>query len=202
MTTSLRYMALLLICLFTPAAVIAEATPINDMQSTVNSLVEVVEMYPGDDNLTTRRAELRKIIAPKFDFNEMAKRSLGAQWLKIDEQQQAQFVSVFSELLAKTYLARIENVERNMVTVDSEKISESTSSKLSKALVKTTVSYKGDQFPIDYKLFRREQQTWKVYDVVIENIGLVSNYRNEFAGIIRRHNFDGLIERLQKKIAS
>ena len=69
-----------------------------------------------------------------------------------------------------------------------------------KALVKTIVNYKGDTFPLDYRMLNRDG-SWKVYDVVIENIGLVSNYRNEFAGIIRKKKFSGLMEMLKKKVS-
>jgi phospholipid transport system substrate-binding protein len=80
-----------------------------------------------------------------------------------------------------------------MVKVESENIESS------KAVVKTVVLSKGDTFPIDYKLMLENGQ-WRVYDVVIENIGLVANYRNEFSGIIRKDKFPGLMERLRKKV--
>jgi phospholipid transport system substrate-binding protein len=66
--------------------------------------------------------------------------------------------------------------------------------------VKSTVEYKGDTFPIDYKLLYSEGSGWQVYDVIIENIGLVANYRSEFAGVIRKEKFKGLLERLRDKI--
>jgi phospholipid transport system substrate-binding protein len=68
-----------------------------------------------------------------------------------------------------------------------------------RAIVKTTVTSKGDTFPIDYKL-SLSNNVWQVYDVVIENIGLVANYRNEFSGVIRKEKFDGLMTKLRKKI--
>jgi phospholipid transport system substrate-binding protein len=101
---------------------------------------------------------------------------------------------VFSELLARTYLSKIETVKPGMVKVDGENVDSN------KAVVKTIVTSKGDNFPIDYKLMFTDGR-WQVYDVVIENIGLVANYRNEFAGIIRKDTFAGLMERLRQKIA-
>jgi phospholipid transport system substrate-binding protein len=169
------------------------------MTKTVDMLVETVEAYPGDDETAQRRVELRKIIEPKFDFNEMAKRSLGSNWNKLSDDEKSEFVSVFSELLARTYLSRIENVRKNMVTVDSEDVVDRASG-LSLAKVKTRVTYKGDEFPIDYKLFRKSDAGWKVYDVIIENIGLVVNYRNEFAGIMRKEKFSGLMKKLKQKV--
>ena len=177
----------------TPAfAEATEVSPRGEIESTINQLVEIVEKYPGDNNKNARRSKLRDVIAPGFDFEEMSKRSLGTHWKNITETQQSEFVEVFSDLLASTYLARVEHIEKNMVTIDSEKIV------APKALVKTSVTHKGDVFPIHYKLINRGG-AWKVYDVIIENIGLVANYRNEFAGIIRKEKFAGLITKLKNK---
>lgn len=171
----------------------AVVPPRQEVQSTVDDIVQAVAAYPGEDKAHERRSKLRSIIEPKFDFQEMAKRSLGAKWNDISSEQQDEFVRVFSDLLAKTYLNRIENVRSNMVKVDSELVRDS------QAIVKTTVTDKGSTFPIDYKLLKKET-AWRVYDVVIENIGLVANYRNEFSGIIRKEKFEGLLQRLKDKM--
>ncbi|MCB0352399.1 MAG: ABC transporter substrate-binding protein [Bdellovibrionales bacterium] len=168
------------------------ASPQLQMTQTIDELVRIVEANRGDEKTQERRQKMRAVITPHFDFDEMSKRSLGAKWKEINSQQRTEFVNLFSELLATTYLKRIENVENGMVDVKSEKI------QAPRALVKTTVNYKGDIFPIDYKLLKGDS-TWKVYDVIIENIGLVANYRNEFAGIIRKDGFEGFLDRLRKK---
>jgi phospholipid transport system substrate-binding protein len=171
---------------------VAQDTAIAEVKDTIDKLVKVVETFPGDDHIKERRDKMREIITPKFDFQEMSKRSLGAHWPEITPEQQKDFVSVFSDLLARTYLARIENIRANTVKIDTESVN------YPNAIVKTTVTHKGDTFPIDYKLLN-ESSKWRVYDVVIENIGLVANYRNEFAGIIRKEQFDGLMKRLREK---
>lgn len=171
----------------------SDITPFEEVKATIDLLVQAVGEFPGTENLQARRAKLRKIIEPRFDFREMAKRSLGTNWNQITTQEQEEFVAVFSDLLATTYLKRIENIRAETVKIESEKLSMPTS------MVKTMVTHKGDKFPIDYKLVKRD--SWKVYDVVIENIGLVANYRNEFAGIIRKEQFPGLMRRLRNKAA-
>ena len=125
----------------------------------------------------------------------MAKRSLGPEWSKITPEQQADFVKVFSDLLAKTYMNRVEKVTRDMVKVENENLD------FPKSVVKSKVTANGSIFPLDYRL-QNVNGTWKVYDVIIENIGLVANYRNEFAGIIRSSGFEGLMDGLRKKTAS
>jgi phospholipid transport system substrate-binding protein len=165
---------------------------IDEVRQTIDEVVKVAVSQKGASNKVSRRASLREIISSRFDFPEMSKRSLGAAWLKMSKAQQDEFVEVFSSLLARTYLERVETVEEKMVTIDSEKVS------FPKALVKTSVHRDSDVFPLDYRLHYKDG-AWKVYDVIIENIGLVSNYRNEFSGIIRKDGIDGLIKRLKEK---
>jgi phospholipid transport system substrate-binding protein len=171
----------------------AETSPKADMQQTIDQIIKIATALPGDEKKTERRQKLRELINPKFNFAEMSKRSLGSNWNDLTPQEQADFTSVFSELLARTYLSKIETVKPGMVTVESEQV------EAPRAVVKTTVISKGDTFPIDYKLMLYGT-SWQVYDVVIENIGLVANYRNEFSGIIRKEKFTGLMERLRKKV--
>jgi phospholipid transport system substrate-binding protein len=168
-------------------------SPKADMQKTIDQIISIATAYPGDAQQTVRRSKLRELINPKFNFAEMSKRSLGPNWNDITPEEQEEFTKVFSELLARTYLSKIETVKPGMVKVESEQVESP------RAIVKTTVVSKGDTFPIDYKL-SLHNNTWQVYDVVIENIGLVANYRNEFSGIIRKEKFSGLMDRLHKKV--
>lgn len=169
------------------------SSPRQDIENTINSIISIVEASPADSQKGERRGKLRELINPRFNFAEMARRSLGSNWNEITPEQQKEFTDVFSELLARTYLSKIETVKPGMVKVESENID------MPKAVVKTTVESKGDTFPIDYKVMFVDGR-WQVYDVVIENIGLVANYRNEFSGIIRKDKFTGLMERLRQKV--
>lgn len=181
-------------------AEVALPSPRDALKVTIDQLVDTVERLRGKDRAVERRYALREVINPKFDFAEMSVRSLGPLWKELRPEQQSEFTKVFSELLARTYLGRIETIERGMVTIESDKISPATSGE-ARALVRTLVTQKGDKFPILYKVVFRNNQ-WQVYDVVIENVGLVANYRNEFSGIIRREGFSGLMERLRTKVAN
>jgi phospholipid transport system substrate-binding protein len=166
---------------------------------TVDGIIKIVSEYPETSRAGVRRDKLFELIEPHFDFKEMSRRSLGSHWNSITEPQKVEFVSVFSDLLAKTYLSYLETVKPGMVAVLSEEIKPSASiGSYGVAVVKTDVKHKGEVFPIHYKLVERSNG-WKVYDIVIENIGLVSNYRSEFAGVLRKDGFDGLIDRLRKK---
>jgi phospholipid transport system substrate-binding protein len=168
-------------------------SPKAEIQKTLDSIIATVQANPGDAAKPARREKLREIINPKFDFDEMSRRSLGSNWNEITPAEQKDFTTVFSELLARTYLSKIETVKPGMVKVESEQVEGP------KAVVKTVVLSQGDTFPIDYKMMYRDNG-WRVYDVVIENIGLVANYRNEFSGIIRKDKFSGLMEKLRAKV--
>jgi phospholipid transport system substrate-binding protein len=125
----------------------------------------------------------------------MAKSSLGANWSKATPQEQSEFVELFTELLAQSYLKKIrENIEVSEITFQEPVARDAT------VVVKSTVSSKGDEFPIDYRM-RLTEGRWRVYDVVVENVGLISNYRNEFTTIVRKEQMSGLLLRLREKLA-
>ena len=186
-------------------AIAREEKPKVAVENTIDSLVKIVsasdpETISGDEKKSQRKA-MREILDPRFDFSEMARRSLGAHWKGLEATEKKEFVNVFSSLLAHTYLNRIEKIKPGMVTVDSESVRVPKSGKgFTTAVVKTTVNSSGELFPINYKLVKRTTG-WRVYDVIIENIGLISNYRNEFAGIIRKKSFSGLLESLKTKVS-
>ncbi|NMC64143.1 MAG: ABC transporter substrate-binding protein [SAR324 cluster bacterium] len=174
---------------------VISSSPLTEIKNTIDDILKVIEKYPGKENTSERRAKLRELINPRFNFREMSQRCLGPAWNEISVDEREDFVNVFSNLLARTYLSKIETVKPGMVQINSETI------EASKALVRTTVKNNSDTFPIDYKLLNEDGQ-WRVYDVIIENIGLVSNYRNEFAGIIRKEKFEGLMVKLREKSAT
>jgi phospholipid transport system substrate-binding protein len=192
----LTFTLFLLNALFINVSCIAEAKELID--TTLEKIVSAVEKYPGEGEKERRRTELFTVIKPHFDFPEMAKRCLGAQWSKATKEEQSEFVTVFSQLLARTYLSKIELAKRNMVKVMREESFPPTSVGVKRASVHTLVTYKGEEFPIDYKLYNAGKG-WQVYDVIVENIGLVANYRTEFAGVIRNKGLSGLIADLNKR---
>jgi phospholipid transport system substrate-binding protein len=123
----------------------------------------------------------------------MSRRSLGPNWKKGTPEQRKEFVSVFSELLAKTYLKRIRN---NALTSEVKILSSDVDE--NKALVRTVAISDGDDITVDYRM-RMRNNKWTIYDIIIANVGLVSNYRSEFSGIVSNEGFAGLISRLREK---
>ena len=178
-----------------PAAAANAQSALPIIQKTVDQVVQVAQTMAGKDHTKERRAQLREIINPHFDFDKMAQLCLGSNWTDLTPEQQKEFTDTFAELLARTYLGKIETVKPGMVKIDSEQLD------YPRSMVRTLITSKGDVFPLEYRLYNKDGK-WLVYDVVIENIGLVANYRNEFAGIIRKEHFDGLMTRLKEKNAA
>ena len=141
-----------------------------------------------------RRTELRKTIFPRFDFEEMAKRSLGAEWRRRTPAEQKEFVRLFTELLKDSYVDSIESYRGNKVTYRRE------SQDGAYANVGTQIiDAQGEEFAIDYRL-NLDGSEWKVYDVIIENISIVNNYRSQFQRILSRSSFAELLQKISDKV--
>ncbi|HEY2990157.1 MAG TPA: ABC transporter substrate-binding protein [Candidatus Binatia bacterium] len=136
---------------------------------------------------------LRPVVYPLFDFEEMAKRSLGPHWRKLDPQRQKEFVALFTELLEKTYANSIDLYDGQKVVYTGESVDQDF------AEVETKIiSKKGQAFSVVYKLHRVDGK-WKVYDVVAEGISVVNNYRSQFNRVIVNSSFDELMRRMKER---
>jgi phospholipid transport system substrate-binding protein len=170
----------------------------NDAKTTiteaVNKVKSEVTTHGGKISPEELDKKLRAIIEPAFDFQEMSRRCLGVNWNKATPDERKEFTDLFSTLLARNYLKQIrENAK------DSEFKIISSSEEGRRSLVQTIVKTPKEEIKIDYRLYSKDKE-WKVYDVIIENIGLVSNYRSEFAGIIKHSKVSGLIDQLRTKV--
>ena len=130
---------------------------------------------------------------PIFDFDQMSRSCLGANWKKATPEQQKEFVATFGQLLASTYLAKIrKNIENSTITYLP------TTVKDDRVIVRTIIHNEGTDIAADYRMYQ-SAGVWKVYDVIIENVGLVTNYRNEFSAELEKGDFGALLGRLKDK---
>ncbi len=141
-----------------------------------------------------RRERLTELIRARFDFDAMSQWVLGPQWRKASAAERDKFKALFSDLLEATYLGRIESYTDQKVEFAEER----TEGK--KAQVDTLILTESADIPISYKLVDRAEQ-WLVYDVVIENVSMVRNYRSSFGEIARKEGMDGLFRQMEEKIA-
>jgi phospholipid transport system substrate-binding protein len=171
-----------------PLRACAEA-PTASIRETVDKVLAILK----DQSVITRqerRKILREVIHARFDFTEMAKRSLGAIWRQRTPNEQQEFVEVFVELLKDAYLTQIESYGGEKILYLGE------TREGSYADVKTKiVSKKPAEFSVNYKLHLTNGE-WKVYDVVVENISIVNNYRSQFSRIISKSSDEELLRKM------
>ena len=171
--------------------------PTAQIKSTVDQIIKLLTdpHLSGEDKKQERRRFLRDIILPQFDFKEMSRRSLGPNWRRLTQKQQDEFVGVFTDLLEKAYLGRIESYNKERFIYINETIDEPYGEVRSKI-----VTSKGEEFSINYRL-RQTGGMWKIYDVVVEDISLVNNYRSQFDRILSKSSYDELIRRMKEKLS-
>jgi phospholipid transport system substrate-binding protein len=142
-----------------------------------------------------KQRKVRSIVDPHFDYQEMAKRSLGPAWGKLSASQRQEFVALFSQLLEASYSDKIEKyAQRVKIDYTGEILSGDS------VEVRTVVVKANDRMPLNYRLIN-EAGTWKVYDVVFEGVSLVSNYRSQFSRIIHESGYAELVKRLKTKVS-
>ena len=166
-------------------------TPMEQIKDTIQQVMAVIS---GPSNISTeeRRETLRNALMSRFDWNEMAKRVLGKRW-NSEPDRQEEFVSVFAEFLGNSYIGKIGSYHDEKILF----VGEQTDKNLAQVDTKI-ISSKGEPTAVSYRL-HRVQGDWKIYDVVVENISMVSNYRSQFERILAKGTFDDLLKRLKEK---
>lgn len=139
-----------------------------------------------------RRQLLEKVVGERFDYQEMSRRSLGASWNNLSEKERQEFVSLFQTLLVNTYADKIESYTGDGV----QYINERTEKEY--AEVRTKVLTGKTEIPLDYRLLNKGS-AWRVYDVVVDGVSLVNNYRGQFSKILRNGSYPDLVDQLRKK---
>ena len=169
--------------------------PMEQVRGTLDNVLAVLNSprLKADARKNERRQQLRAVIYSRFDFTEMAKRALGSHWRRRTPEEQKEFVEVFSDLLENAYVDRIEayNSEKFVYVRESE-------DKDFAEVNTKVITKKGEEFSINYKLHLVNGE-WRIYDVVIENISLVNNYRSQFNRIITKSSYEDLVRRMKDK---
>ncbi len=150
--------------------------------------------YEGPAKKETRRQKVKQIVDRHFDYREMAKRSLGQAWSGLSNAQRDEFVRLFAELLEASYSDKIDKYAKS-VKVDYTGESKDDGY----AEVRTVVVRPNDRIPLNYRLYQADDD-WKVYDVVIEGVSLISNYRSQFSRVIHESSYAELVRRLRTKV--
>lgn len=173
----------------------AAGVPTEQIKTTVEKALVVLKdpQLKTPAKMSERRDQLKQILFARFDFTEMARRALGANWRRRTPQEQEEFVRLFTEVLERAYAGIIESYSDEKILYTNERIDGSFADVGSKI-----VTSKGEEYSINYKAHLVSNE-WKVYDVVAENISLVNNYRSQFTRVIAHESYDELVRRLKNK---
>lgn len=188
------------VVLFTAVSLLVTATAFASVTDTVKKTVDDVIHIVSDrelkkkNNEQRRRAAIKRSIATIFDSQEMAKRSLGKHWNQRTPAERKQFVDLFATLLENSYAGKIESYNNEKIVYTKETLDGEYAEVKSKV-----ITPKQDEYTLDYRLMKKDNGTWMVYDVVIEGVSLVSNYRTQFNKIISTNGYPELVKKLQAK---
>jgi phospholipid transport system substrate-binding protein len=164
----------------------------------VRATIDEVLRILGDKDLKQpsradeRRKLLEKTVGARFDYQEMSRRSLGAPWNQLADKDKHEFVDLFRTLLTNTYADRVESYSGEGVQYLNERTEKDY------AEVRTKIQSGKTEIPMDYRLINKNSD-WRVYDVVVDGVSLVNNYRGQFSKILRTSSYPELVDQLRKK---
>jgi phospholipid transport system substrate-binding protein len=169
-------------------------TPTQAVKETIDQVLSVLgdEALKDPARTAERREKLEASIGQRFDYEEMAKRTLGARWKKLSSEKQKEFVGLFQRFLTRSYAGNVDGYSGEEVEYLKERL------KGDFAEVQTKVVSPKVEIPLDYRLLKKHDKWW-VYDVIIDGISLTKNYRGQFSRIIKSSSFEALLEKLRSK---
>jgi phospholipid transport system substrate-binding protein len=175
------------------------AGPREVVQAAVNRVVLAIQRADRESDPVAarsareqRRQEIRRTASELFDLDEISRRALSRHWTSRTPEEQAEFVRLFTDLLERTYIGRIESYSGEQIVYLGEAVDGGFATVRSKVITRRRT-----ETPLDYQMHLRDGR-WKVYDVLIDHVSFVSTYRSEFGRIIQKESYASLIDRLRK----
>jgi phospholipid transport system substrate-binding protein len=184
--------------LVSSASTVQAGEPQDRVRETVDAVLVVLQdkSMQGPENTEKRRQKMRQAVFQRFGFEEMAQRALGPYWPKRTPAEKKEFVALFGELLERSYVSKIESYTGDQTVLYTKE----TIDKDGYASVRTEIVNKRDlNAVVEYRLLQRGGN-WQVYDVVIEGVSLVNNYRTQFHTIVSHESYDTLVKKMKLKL--
>lgn len=193
---SVGIMAVCLSWLGVPPAI--AGPPTEAMKGTIDEVLRILadKEFKQPSKVEERRSLLEKVIGDRFDYEELTERALGKHWKDVSPDQRKEVVDLFRSLLIKTYASRIESYSGEGVQYLRERIEQVEGKEYAEVLTK--ILSEKSALRADYQLIRKAGD-WRVYDVKIEDVSLVRNFRSQFDRVIEKSSFSGLLEDLRAK---
>jgi phospholipid transport system substrate-binding protein len=191
------FMAWLLVA---SAVAAPSASPRDVVQSAVNRVVTAIQRADMESDPAAarvareqRRLEIRRTANELFDFDEISRRALSRHWTSRSPEEQAEFVRLFTDLLERNYIGRIESYSGEKISYLGETVDGPFATVRSKVITRRRT-----ETPLDYQLHLRDGR-WKVYDVLVDHVSFVATYRSEFSRILQKESYAALLDRLRKQ---
>ena len=169
--------------------------PTDQLKAQIDQVLKILEdpTLKMNGRVREQRTAVRKVANEIFDFADTAKRSLARHWPGRTDKEREEFVTLFADLLERSYISKIELYGGEKIQYAGDRIDGDA------ATVSTTIITKhGQEVPVDYRMLRRENR-WFVYDISIEGVSLISNYRTQFNKIIQTSSYGELVKKMKTK---
>jgi phospholipid transport system substrate-binding protein len=179
------------------SAPVLAGEPTDRIKQTTDKILSIVRdpALKNPSKAQERRRSIRKAVDERFNWEEMARRALGRYWAQRTPEEKKEFVRLFSDLVERTYMAKVEGYSGEKVQYEGETIDGDY------AVVKVSIiTQKNRNISVDYRL-QKEGNEWLVYDISIEGVSLVNNYRTQFNSIILQSSYDDLVKKMKVKVA-
>ena len=177
------------------AAPARAGAPLEQLRAQIERVLKILDdsEMRKDGRMRDRRAAVRRVADDIFDFHETARRSLARHWQPLKAGERDEFVKLFADLLERSYISKIELYGGEKIAY----LGDTTDGEL--GVVRTRIITKsGTEVPVDYRMLKRGER-WLVYDVIIEGVSLVANYRSQFNKIIQTSSYAELVRRMKVK---
>jgi phospholipid transport system substrate-binding protein len=167
-------------------------TPIDAVIAILND-----PQYSSAGAKSAQRDKIWKTVKPMFDFTEISKRAVANNWKEFTDTEKAQFADVFAQFLGNTYIDKIQGEYHNeQIVYIGQEFYKNIYAKVKTQIIRETI-----EIPVNYRMFKNAEGQWKIYDIIIEGVSLVKNYRSQFANILINKKPAQLIQQLSEKLA-
>jgi len=187
---------LILMTLVFPATSFAgEAT--KEIKETTDKIIAIISdpAFKGTNKRSERDRLLRKVVDERFDWREMSRRTLARHWKKRSDKEKRLFVDLFGKLLERTYMDRVGGYSGEKVLYEGEKVDGKY------GIVKVRIITKKEtEIPVKYRV-KKKKGEWFIYDISVQGVSLINNYRKQFNSIIIKSSFNDLMKKLKAKVS-
>lgn len=175
------------------------AGPMDELKPSINAVITILNepQYKKGGTKSAQRDAIWKTVKGIFDFDEISRRAVARDWSRFSDAEKKAFSEVFAQFLGNTYIDKIQGEYHNeKIVYIGQDVYEDRY-----AEVRTQIVRESLQIPLYYRMMKESNGQWKVYDVIVEGVSLVKNYRTQFASLLRKETPEQLIERLKNKLA-